>query len=330
MNQFAKKLLPFSSLLFLVSLWTFLMPDTFLTLANFRNVLGSASASGIIAAGMTFVVITAGIDLSVGSMLAFCGMAGAAAMLALSGATWLQIAGGAAVPLGTGAMLGGVAAGVAAGLLCGLANGLLVTRLRLAPFIVTLGTMSVFRGLSHILNRTRPISVPSFTLLDTASVCGIPVAVVLFALVLASCGFLLRRTPFGRHVYAIGTNVRTAFHAGVAVDRVLVRIYALLGALTGLAAMIATSRASSAQPSAGLSLELDVIAAVIIGGCSPNGGRGTMLGTLVGTLLIAFLRNGLTLLGVVAQIQLVAVGLIIVVAVASDRLAAAGPSASRG
>ena len=330
MNQFAKKLLPFSSLLFLVSLWTFLMPDTFLTLANFRNVLGSASASGIIAAGMTFVVITAGIDLSVGSMLAFCGMAGAAAMLALSGATWSQIAGGAAVPLGTGAMLGGVAAGVAAGLLCGLANGLLVTRLRLAPFIVTLGTMSVFRGLSHILNRTRPISVPSFTLLDTASVCGIPVAVVLFALVLASCGFLLRRTPFGRHVYAIGSNVRTAFHAGVAVDRVLVRIYALLGALTGLAAMIATSRASSAQPSAGLSLELDVIAAVIIGGCSPNGGRGTMLGTLVGTLLIAFLRNGLTLLGVVAQIQLVAVGLIIVVAVASDRLAVAGPSEARG
>ena len=330
MNQFAKKLLPFSSLLFLVSLWTFLMPDTFLTLANFRNVLGSASASGIIAAGMTFVIITAGIDLSVGSMLAFCGMAGAAAMLALSGATWSQIAGGAAVPLGMGAMLGGVAAGVAAGLLCGLANGLLVTRLRLAPFIVTLGTMSVFRGLSHILNRTRPISVPSFTLLDTASVCGIPVAVVLFALVLASCGFLLRRTPFGRHVYAIGSNVRTAFHAGVAVDRVLVRIYALLGALTGLAAMIATSRASSAQPSAGLSLELDVIAAVIIGGCSPNGGRGTMLGTLVGTLLIAFLRNGLTLLGVVAQIQLVAVGLIIVVAVASDRMIANPAGAKAG
>lgn len=322
MNKFAQRLLPFSSLLFLVSLWTFLMPDTFLTFANFRNVLGSASASGIIAAGMTFVIITAGIDLSVGSMLAFCGMAGATAMLALSGASWSQIAGGAAVPLGIGAMVAGVAAGVIAGGLCGFANGALVTRLRLAPFIVTLGTMSVFRGLSHIINKTRPISVPSFTLLDTANICGVPVAVVLFALVLLSCGFLLRRTPFGRHVYAIGSNVRTAFHAGVAVDRVLVRIYTLLGALTGLAAMIATSRASSAQPSAGLSLELDVIASVIIGGCSPNGGRGTMLGTLIGTLLIAFLRNGLTLLGVVAQIQLVAVGLIIVVAVASDRLAA--------
>lgn len=322
MNKFAKRLLPFSSLIFLVSLWTFLMPDTFLTFANFRNVLGSASASGIIAAGMTFVIITAGIDLSVGSMLALCGMAGAAAMLALSGASWSQIAGGAAVTLGTGAMVAGIVAGIAAGGICGLANGLLVTRLRLAPFIVTLGTMSVFRGISHILNKTRPISVPSFTLLDTANVCGVPVAVVLFAIVLVACGFLLRRTPFGRHVYAIGSNVRTAFHAGVAVDSVLVRIYALLGALTGLAAMIATSRASSAQPSAGLSLELDVIAAVIIGGCSPNGGRGTMLGTLIGTLLIAFLRNGLTLLGVVAQIQLVAVGLIIVVAVASDRLAA--------
>jgi ribose/xylose/arabinose/galactoside ABC-type transport system permease subunit len=145
--------------------------------------------------------------------------------------------------------------------------------------------------------------------------------VVIFALVLLAMGFVLKYTPFGRYTYAIGSNAQTAYHAGVDVDKMLVWIYTILGALVGLAAMVMTSRASSAQPSAGLSLELDVIAAVIIGGCSPSGGKGTMLGTLIGCLLISFLRNGLTLLGVVAQIQLVAVGLIIIIAVTSDRLA---------
>ncbi len=322
MNKLAKQLLPFSSLLFIISLWTFLEPDTFLTFQNFKNVLSSTAANGIIAAGMTYVIITAGIDLSVGSMLAMCGIIGSIVMLVLSGAGWTQISGGAAVQMGGFAMLVGTLAGMAVGALCGFLNGALVTRLKLAPFIVTLGSMSIFRGVSHIINSSRPISVSAYSWLDTGSILGIPASVVIFALVLLAMGYILKYTPFGRYTYAIGSNPQTAYHAGVNVDKTLVWIYTILGALVGLAAMIMTSRASSAQPSAGLSLELDVIAAVIIGGCSPSGGKGTMLGTLIGCLLISFLRNGLTLLGVVAQIQLVAVGLIIIIAVTSDRLAA--------
>ena len=150
-------------------------------------------------------------------------------------------------------------------------------------------------------------------------------AVVAFALililVLAASGFLLRHTAFGRYTYAIGSNVQTAFHAGINVNKMLVLIYTFAGALTGLAAMITTSRASSAQPSAGIGLELDIIAAVIIGGCSPSGGRGTMTGTLIGTLLISFLRNGLTLLDISTNVQLVVIGLIIIFAVTADQFA---------
>ncbi|MBQ7651426.1 MAG: ABC transporter permease, partial [Victivallales bacterium] len=275
MNKFAKQLLPFSSLLFIISLWTFLEPDTFLTFQNFKNVLSSSAANGIIAAGMTFVIITAGIDLSVGSMLAMCGIIGSIVMLVLSGATWTQISSGAALELGGFAMLVGTLTGMAVGALCGFLNGALVTRLKLAPFIVTLGSMSIFRGVSHIINSSRPIAVSAYSWLDTGSILGIPSAVIIFALVLLAMGYVLKFTPFGRYTYAIGSNPQTAYHPGVNVSKMLVWIYTILGALVGLAAMIMTSRASSAQPSAGLSLELDVIAAVIIGGCSPSGGKGT-------------------------------------------------------
>ncbi len=321
MNKFAKQLLPFSSLLFIISLWTFLEPDNFLSVQNFMNVLRRSSVNGIMAAGMTFVIITAGIDLSVGSMLAMCGMAGSVAMLFVSGGTWAAISGGTFIPMGLAGMLAGTLAGIAAGALCGLANGLLITRLRLAPFIVTLGTMSVFRGVSYLVNDGKPFAVSSYSWLDTGTVAGIPSAVLLFVIVIAAAGYLLKYTPFGRWVYAIGANPQTAFHAGVNVNRVLVWVYAVTGALVGLAAMITTARASSAQPSAGLSLELDVIAAVIIGGCSPAGGRGTMTGTVIGTLLISFLRNGLTLLDISTNVQLVVIGLIIIFAVTADQLA---------
>jgi ribose/xylose/arabinose/galactoside ABC-type transport system permease subunit len=144
----------------------------------------------------------------------------------------------------------------------------------------------------------------------------------LLILILAAAGFVLKFTPFGRYTYAIGSNVETAFHAGLGVDKVLVTIYTLTGAFVGLAAMITTSRASTAQPTAGIGLELDIIAAVIIGGCSPRGGQGTMTGTIIGTLLISFLQNGLTISGISANVQLVVIGAIIVLAVAADKIAA--------
>ena len=322
MNRLAKQLLPFSSLLFIISLWTFLEPENFLSFQNMMNVLRRSSINGIIAAGMTFVIISSGIDLSIGSMLAMCGMAGAASMLAANGANWAAICSGEYFALSASSMLIGTVAGIAAGALCGWLNGVIITRMKLAPFIVTLGSMSIFRGISYLANDGKPFAVSAYSYLDVGTIGNIPVAVVLLAAVLLFFGYLLKYTPFGRYTYAIGANSNTAFHAGINVRNVLTWIYTLTGALTGLAAMIGTARASSAQPSAGLSLELDVIAGVIIGGTSPSGGRGSMTGTLIGVLLINFLRNGLTLLDISTNVQLVVIGLIIIIAVSADQLAA--------
>ena len=321
MNRFTKQLLPFCSLIFIFSLCTFLDPDHFLKVDNMLNVLCRSSINGIMAAGMTYIIITGGIDLSVGSMLAMCGMIGAASMLYFSGGTWAEISTGSYIHLKLGAMIAGTLVCVLAGAVCGFANGMLITKLKLAPFIVTLGTMSIFRGISYIMNDGKPFAVSDYSWLDTGRVAGIPSSVILLVIVMVAAGFLLKNTRFGRYTYAIGSNTQTAFHAGINVNRTLVWIYTLTGALVGLASMITVARASTAQPTAGISLELDIVAATIIGGCAPSGGRGTMLGTVIGTLLIAFIRNGLTLLGVSTNVQLVVIGLIIIVAVTADQFA---------
>ena len=330
MNRFTKQLLPFCSLIFIISLCTFLEPDNFLTTQNLVNVLCRSSINGIMAAGMTYIIITGGIDLSVGSMLAMCGMFGAASMLFFSGGTWSQISTGSYIHMGLLAMIGGTLVSILFGAICGFLNGTLITRLKLAPFIVTLGTMSIFRGISYIMNKGKPFAVQDYSWLDTGRIPkyvigdwmgGIPSSVLLLVIVMVAAWFLLKHTRFGRYTYAIGSNVQTAFHAGVNVNKTLVWIYTLTGALVGLASMITVSRASSAQPTAGISLELDIIAACIIGGCAPSGGRGTMVGTVIGTLLISFLRNGLTLLDISTNVQLVVIGLIIIVAVTADQFA---------
>ena len=321
MNRFTKQLLPFCSLIFIISLCTFLEPDNFLSTRNLVNVLCRSSINGIMAAGMTYIIITGGIDLSVGSMLAMCGMIGAASMLYFSGGTWADISSGSYIHLKLGAMIAGTLVCVLAGAVCGFANGMLITRLKLAPFIVTLGTMSIFRGISYIMNAGKPFAVSDYSWLDTGRVGGIPSSVILLVLVMVAAWFLLKHTRFGRYTYAIGSNTQTAFHAGINVNKTLVWIYTLTGALVGLASMITVSRASTAQPTAGISLELDIIAACIIGGCAPSGGRGTMMGTVIGTLLISFLRNGLTLLDLSTNVQLVVIGLIIIVAVTADQIA---------
>ena len=321
MNRFTKQLLPFCSLIFIFSLCTFLEPDSFLSTKNLVDVLCRSSINGIMAAGMTYIIITGGIDLSVGSMLAMCGMIGAASMLFFSGGTWANISTGSYIHISLLAMLAGTLVSVLAGAVCGFANGMLITKLKLAPFIVTLGTMSIFRGITYVMNANKPFAVSDYRWLDSGRVAGIPSSVILLVIVMAAAGFLLKRTRFGRYTYAIGSNTQTAFHAGINVNRMLVLIYTLTGALVGLASMITVSRASSSQPTAGISLELDIIAACIIGGCAPSGGRGTMLGTVIGTLLIAFIRNGLTLLGISTNLQLVVIGLIIIVAVTADQFA---------
>lgn len=310
MNKTFRQLLPFVTLALVIGILSSLKPATFLTIDNFLNVLRRSSVNGIAAIGMTFVIISAGIDLSVGSMMAFSGMVGAYTMIVVGGQN----------PVGN-ALLVGTLVGIAAGFCCGLLNGILITKLKLPPFIVTLGTMSVFRGISYVMNDGQPFNVPSYKYLGDGVVLGIPISVIIFAVILAIAGFLLRYTRLGRYTYAIGSNPRAAFHAGINIDWNLVAIYALTGLSVGVAAMIATSRTVSAQPTAGISLELDIIAAVVIGGASLSGGKGSITGTIIGTLLISFLRNGCTLLGISTNIQLIVIGAIIIIAVAIDQLA---------
>ncbi len=312
MNKFVRQLLPFGTLTLLVAALAALEPDTFLTTENFSNVLSRSSYSGIVAMGMTAVIISGGIDLSVGSMLALCGMV----------AGWVMTRDGTVVP--TPALMAlGTLVGIGMGLLAGLLNGSLITLLNLPPFIVTLGTMSAFRGISYAMNNGMMFDVPTYTLLGEGRLADIPVNVLIFLLIVLLAFFILRYTPLGRYTYAIGSNRQAAYHAGVNVNRNLIAIYTLTGLFVGLAAMIATSRTVSAQPTAGTNLELDVIAAVVIGGASLSGGRGTVIGTIIGTLLISFLRNGLTLLGISPHIQFVVIGAIIIAAVALDQAARA-------
>lgn len=312
MNRFARQLLPFGTLTLLIAALAALEPDTFLTTQNFSNVLSRSSYSGIIAMGMTAVIISGGIDLSVGSMMALSGM--------VAGLVMTQH--GEVVPT-AGLMMLGTFAGVGMGLVCGLLNGSLITLLNLPPFIVTLGTMSAFRGISYVINRGMMFDVPTYTFLGEGKILDIPVNVLIFLVIVLIAFFILRYTPLGRYTYAIGSNRQAAYHAGVNVKRNLIAVYAITGLFVGIAAMIATSRTVSAQPTAGISLELDVIAAVVIGGASLSGGRGTVVGTIIGTLLISFLRNGCTLLGISTNIQLVVIGAIIIGAVALDQAARA-------
>ncbi|MHC4654998.1 MAG: ABC transporter permease [Planctomycetota bacterium] len=310
MGKFVRQLLPFGSLTLIICVLSALKPDTFLTMENFMNVLRRSSVNGIIAIGMTSIIISAGIDLSVGSMLALSGMAGAYAMVAIGGSDPQR-----------SAFVIGTVLGIVVGIVCGFLNGVLITKLKLQPFIVTLGTMSAFRGISYVMNNGQPYNVPSYKYLGEGIVLGIPISVIIFAVIIAIAYFLLRYSRLGRYTYAIGSNREAAFHAGVNVDRNLIYIYTFTGLLVGIAAMIATSRTVSAQPTAGIALELDIIAAVVIGGASLAGGRGTITGTIIGTLLISVLRNGCTLLGISTHIQLIVIGLIIILAVAVDQLA---------
>jgi len=310
MSKLVRQLLPFGSLILIICTLSALKPDTFLSTDNFMNVLRRSSVNGIIAVGMTAIIISAGIDLSVGSMMALCGMVGA----------WVMIVIGGTNPQGA-ALVIGTFVGIVMGLAFGFLNGVFITKLKLPPFIVTLGTMSTFRGISYVMNAGKPYNIPQYKYLNEGVVLGIPISVLIFAVILILAGLLLRYSRLGRYTYAIGSNREAAFHAGVNVDSYLIRIYALTGLVVGIAAMITTSRAVSAQPTAGVTLELDIIAAVVIGGASLSGGRGTVIGTLIGTLLISFLRNGCTLLNISTNVQLIVIGAIIIVAVAVDQLA---------
>jgi ribose/xylose/arabinose/galactoside ABC-type transport system permease subunit len=308
MNKLVRELLPFGSLLLVIAVLSLWQPESFLTADNFLNVLRRSSVYGIMAVGMTFVIISGGIDLSVGSLLALCGMCAAGVMVGLGGPT----------PSPEVRALG-TAAGLLTGAVGGFVSGALVAKLNIQPFIATLGTMSLYRGIALVMHDGQPINVPTYRYLGEGACFGVPVSVLLFLAVIAAAAAVLKFTRFGRYTYAIGSNVEAAHHAGVRIDRNLMAIYTLGGLLTGLGAVIAMSRTVSAQPTAGVGAELDVIAAVVIGGASLSGGRGTVTGTIVGALLISFLRNGCTLLGISTNAQLIVIGVVIVMAVAIDQ-----------
>jgi ribose/xylose/arabinose/galactoside ABC-type transport system permease subunit len=305
-----RQLLPFASLLLILIALSVLVPDKFLTADNFLNIFRRSSVNAIIAVGMTAIIISGGIDLSVGSMMALAGMAGAWTMQHFGGDN-----------LTAGAMWLGTFAGIATGTLAGFLNGALINGLKLPPFILTLGTMSAFRGISYVMNDGQPYNVPGYKFLGDGLVFGVPVSIVIAAVIVLAAIFILNRTTLGRYTYAIGANKTATLYSGVNVTKNLIIIYTLAGLLVGVAAMIATSRTVSSQPTAGIGLELDIIAAVVIGGASLNGGRGTIVGTIIGTLLISFLRNGCTLVGISTNVQLIVIGVIIVVAVSVDQLA---------
>lgn len=292
------------ALILLVIVIGIISPE-FRTVSNFLSLFRQSSINGFIAFGMTCVILTGGIDLSVGSVLAL------------------------STALCAGFIRGGMPVGIAMllalviGTLLGAVSGLLVTKGRLQPFIATLVTMTVYRGLTMIYMDGKPISDlgDSFTLkvVGKGNFYHIPIPVILFVAVFAIMMFILEKTTFGRRVYATGSNEKSAKLAGVNVDKTKLITYAISGGMAALSGLILLSRLSSAQPTLGEGYELDAIASVALGGTSMNGGRGRIWGTFVGILIIAVLNNGLNILGVSSYYQDVVKGIVILIAVLSDR-----------
>ncbi|AZN35696.1 ABC transporter permease subunit [Iodobacter ciconiae] len=310
MNQNQKatlqKLGPLLALLLISGVLSVMSRD-FLTVNNLLNVLRQVSINALIAFGMTFVILLGGIDLSVGAVLALSSVAIASMMAA-----------GVDPVLAT---LFGVLAGAALGAV----NGVIISRGKVAPFIATLGTMTIFRGLALVASDGRPITgfnSDFFSMLGAGYIANlIPVPVVTTLIAFAVLWFLLKKTVFGRHVYAVGGNEEASLISGVKVNRVKLWVYTLSGGLSALAGVILTSRLNSAQPNAGMGYELDAIAAVVLGGTSLSGGRGWIVGTLIGAVLIGVLNNGLNLLSVSSFYQQVIKGSVILLAVLLDRSA---------
>ncbi len=298
-----QRLLPFLSLIILFVALSIASPH-FLTETNLSSVVRQTAVINIMALGMTMIIIAGGIDLSVGAILAMGGLLGTMAMEK-----------GAPIPVG-------VAVGVLTGLVCGLLNGLLTTRLRIAPFIVTLGTLGIFRGLTLIISNGLPVhKIPaSFSFLGEGNILGAPFVLWLLAGCALLTHFTLEHTRLGRYAFSIGSNTDAAVYAGIAVAFHTTAVYAIGGMLTGLAGMIEASRLMTGQPTAGQGYELQAIAAVVIGGGSLHGGEGSVLGTLIGAFIMGLLSNGSDLLGVSPYLQQAIIGGVIILAVTLDEL----------
>lgn len=297
--------------LVILSIFLAFRSQYFLTPENIANIGRQSAVIAILSLGQLLVILTAGIDLSVGALMALSVTVLASLAIKMGVNPWLSIL-----------------AGLGVGLLLGITNGLLLTKLHLPhPFISTLGMMNVARGLALIITGGFPISNfpdKSVTYIGSQEIAGIPVAFLLVILLYLLGHFVLTSTTIGRQIYAVGGNPEAARLSGVIVGRVLVLVYAVSGLMAGLAALVFAGRVNSGPPNAGLGIELDTISAVIIGGASFFGGRGTMSGTMIGVLFIAVLRNGFNLLNVPGEYQILLIGVIIVGAVYVDVLRRGG------
>ena len=281
-----------------------LLSPAFMTTSNITNILRQVSVVGIVSVGVTAVMIGGGIDLSMGSIIAFSSVV--AASLAQAGSNYAI----------------GIVAGILAGTACGLFNGAIIAIFNIAPFIVTLGMMTIAKGMALLYSGGLPIGNldPSYEFIGQGRIIGIPIPVIIFFIVVLIMHYIMSKAAFGRHLYAIGGNINAARAAGISIKRNKVLVYALNGLLAGLAGVILTARVSTGAPLAGTGYELDAITAVVSGGTSLGGGVGFIGGTLVGALVIGVLNNSLTLLGVNPFWQLVIKGLIIIFAVILDQL----------
>ena len=297
-----QRLLPFFTLIALFIILSIASPN-FLTSTNLSSVVRQTAVINIIALGMTVIIISGGIDLSVGSILALAGLLGAMAMEKYG-------------------IAAGIAAGMAVGLACGFSNGLMINSLRISPFIVTLGTMGIFRGLALIISKGLPVHdiPPSFSYLGEGTLLGVPFVLWILLLCAVITHTMLEHTRHGRYAFSIGSNPDAAFYAGVPVKFHTTIVYAVAGMLTGLSGMIEVSRLMTGQPTGGQGYELTAIAAVVIGGGSLRGGEGSVLGTLVGAFIMGLLANGSDLLGTNPYWQQVIIGGVIILAVAFDEL----------
>ena len=286
--------------------------DRFLTGDNLSIVLQQVMVVGVIAIGQTLVILTAGVDLSCGTVMAL----GAIVMTKL------------AAELGVSAPLA-IALGIGATTLFGLLNGLLVTRINLPPFIVTLGTLNIAFAITQLYSNAQTVTdLPdamnalggTFHVGGTSVVYGVVVMLALYAL----AAFVLRETAAGKHVYAVGNNPEAARLTGIATPRVILAVYVLAGVLYGIAALLSVARTGVGDPNAGQTENLDAITAVVLGGTSLFGGRGMVLGSLVGALIVGVFRNGLTLMGVSSVYQILITGILVILAVATDQLSRRG------
>ncbi len=305
-----QRILAFASLIVLLLVFSIASPH-FMQMSNIIAILQATSVNGVLAIAATLIIITGGIDLSVGTLMTFTAV--------MAGVVLTNI--GMPLPFG-------IATAILTGALCGLFSGTLVAKMKLPPFIATLGMMLILKGLSLVISGTRPIyfnDTPGFDQISRGSFIGdiipafpIPNGVVILFLVAIVTAFILNKTVLGRYTFSIGSNEEAVRLSGVNVDMWKMSIYALAGAICGIGGLLIASRLNSAQPALGLGYELEAIAAVVIGGTSLSGGRGTILGTLIGALVMAVLTNGLRVLSVAQEWQTIVTGAIIIIAVYAD------------